>query len=614
MKLLPSRLTLLAVLCLIQWVSCLPGSAQDTINSTTSAAQNAGNTVQFEITLTWEEGEVAGSKRKMILTNGQFPAPTLQLKQGDDVEFRLNNKLPFATTIHFHGIDQQGTPWSDGVPGLSQRPIQSGDHFLYKWKATSYGAYWYHAHTRGQIEDGLYGAISIQPDDSVERPFSMITDDQEELHAILEAEKNTKPMILSDWHTMTSEQFWKAEEVTGLDGYCVNAMLINGKGSVQCLPRDVINEYTTPAQKASLGNATLTDLACFPPIAATEGNFTHYDILSPQGFFEGCTPSQGPTEVLEVNPAAGWVSWDLICAAGVSAPMFSIDEHPMYVYAIDGRYVEPMRVDAVLLHIGTRYSVMVKLDNLAGDYTIRSANQGVNQIVNATAVMSYASPVKTQKGPSKPYINMIGVNTTQDTVILDEAKVVPFPVEVPSMDVDQTFFVEIQRYNASYRWTLGNSSFPLSAEKVPTPLLFNQSAIPQDLTLRTHNGTWVDVLIHMTGGLQPPHPIHKHSNKYFVIGRGSGVFSYTSVAEAMTHIPESFNFKNPQMRDTFPTLPVTAETTWMAIRYHVVNPGPFLLHCHIQAHLSGGMAMALLDGVDAWPEVPPEYELPVSAN
>ena len=31
------------------------------------------------------------------------------------------------------------------------------------------------------------------------------------------------------------------------------------------------------------------------------------------------------------------------------------------------------------------------------------------------------------------------------------------------------------------------------------------------------------------------------------------------------------------------------------------------MHCHFEIHLGGGMAVAILDGVDAWPEVPPEY-------
>jgi FtsP/CotA-like multicopper oxidase with cupredoxin domain len=58
-------------------------------------------------------------------------------------------------------------------------------------------------------------------------------------------------------------------------------------------------------------------------------------------------------------------------------------------------------------------------------------------------------------------------------------------------------------------------------------------------------------------------------------------------------------------RDTFVTAP--NGEAWIAIRYQVVNPGAFLLHCHMETHFMSGMGMVLLDGVDAWPEVPARY-------
>ena len=60
-------------------------------------------TVKFNVTLTWEDYAPVGIPRKMILTNGQSPGPTLELAQGDTVEFLVDNQLPFDTTIHFHG-------------------------------------------------------------------------------------------------------------------------------------------------------------------------------------------------------------------------------------------------------------------------------------------------------------------------------------------------------------------------------------------------------------------------------------------------------------------------------------------------------------------------------
>ena len=77
--------------------------------------------------------------------------------------------------------------------------------------------------------------------------------------------------------------------------------------------------------------------------------------------------------------------------------------------------------------------------------------------------------------------------------------------------------------------------------------------------------------------------------------------------EAIKHIPESFNLHNSLPRYRFYTLPVSTQSTWMVVRYFVENPGAFLLHCHINPHLTGGMGLAILDGIDVWPEVPAEY-------
>lgn len=570
--------------------------------------------VRFKITLTWEDWTPTGIARKMILTNGQFPAPPLYVRQGDDVEFLVDNQLPFATAVHFHGIDQMGTPWSDGVPGLSQRPIPSGSSFLYKWNAGQYGSYMYHAHSRGQIDDGLYGAIYIRPGDEVEKPFWLISNRTREVKAMRRAEERTTPIVLSDWRQLTSEELWHAEEATGLDAYCVNALLVNGRGSVQCLDRSTLDRYSA-AKWAFLGNSSLTDIGCAPPtIPLLQGDFPHNFSATPPTLFSGCTPSQGSTELLLVDPQASYASFDLISAAGVSMPTFSIDEHPMYIYAIDGRYIVPVRVDAITIGNGNRYSVMVKLDKPAGDYTVRVANAGINQLITANASMSYNTLFRAQSRPSQPSIDITGANTTADVVILDESRVIPFPVEVPAQDVAQTFFLDVARFNASYRWILGSSDFPLSVEESP-PLLFNRSAAKPDLSISTRNGTWVDLIFRVTGPLQPPHPIHKHSNKFFVIGQGNGVFNYTSVTEARKHIPESFNLNAPQIRDTFATPPSVSGPTWLAIRYHVVNPGAFLIHCHIQIHLSGGMALAILDGVDKWPvDIPQEYQLAASGS
>jgi FtsP/CotA-like multicopper oxidase with cupredoxin domain len=68
--------------------------------------------VPFHIRLTWETAAPDGFQRKVILTNGQLPGPPLYLHQGDDVEFSVQNELPFDITIHFHGRSLLSLYWA----------------------------------------------------------------------------------------------------------------------------------------------------------------------------------------------------------------------------------------------------------------------------------------------------------------------------------------------------------------------------------------------------------------------------------------------------------------------------------------------------------------------
>lgn len=236
---------------------------------------------------------------------------------------------------------------------------------------------------------------------------------------------------------------------------------------------------------------------------------------------------------------------------------------------------------------------------------MRTVSASVQQILNTTAIMRYQGSPQLNR-PSNPWITINNLNATTNTIFLNESSVVPFPVLVPSNNVDQTFLLHVSQVGNAYRWRLGNTSYGLELEE-SQPLLFNQTSIPSDLIIRTRNNTWVDLIIQVDTILQPAHPIHKHSNKHFIIGQGNGTFSWNTVAEAVQAVPGNFNLLTPQYRDTSNTpVPITGPT-WLALRYHVVNPGAFLMHCHIQVHQSGGMVLAMLDGVDAWPTIPPSY-------
>ena len=93
--------------------------------------------------------------------NGRIPGPTIEAKVGDTVHVRLTNKLPQATTIHWHGIRVPAE--MDGTEAV-QGAIRPGETFEYRFAVPDAGTYWYHSHVNEteQLERGLYGALIVR--------------------------------------------------------------------------------------------------------------------------------------------------------------------------------------------------------------------------------------------------------------------------------------------------------------------------------------------------------------------------------------------------------------------------------------------------------------------
>lgn len=356
-------------------------------------------------------------------------------------------------------------------------------------------------------------------------------------------------------------------------------------------------------------------------ILVGNGTETNIDALPPE-IFEICTPTQGSREFINVTRSAKWVALDIISTAGIGTYAVSIDEHPMWIYAVDGHYIEPLKVDALTLANGDRYSVFIQLDKPSANYGIRIASIALAQLIDTTAVLSYQED-DSQYGnhtndnadivTSSPSINKAGAATSSNVTFFDQSKMVSFPPEFPqpAPKADQTFIMTLDTAGNSYSWALNSTRFDHTIDDTNPPLLYQQPNVNNpggNVTITTKNNTWVDLIFKVVTLNQPPHPIHKHSNKAFIIGQGEGDFTWNSVAEAAAEIPKNFNLVTPAYRDGFVTPPSVTKPTWLAVRYHVINPGAFMLHCHVQSHLNGGMAMVILDGVDEWPEVPEQYK------
>jgi manganese oxidase len=108
--------------------------------------------------------------------NGRAPGPTIQVNQGDRVRIIVDNHLPEATSMHWHGFE---IPIEmDGAPGSSQDPIPPGGHFVYEFTLHQAGTFFYHSHMAMQEMMGMIGTFIMHPkkayDPPVEKDFAII--------------------------------------------------------------------------------------------------------------------------------------------------------------------------------------------------------------------------------------------------------------------------------------------------------------------------------------------------------------------------------------------------------------------------------------------------------
>jgi FtsP/CotA-like multicopper oxidase with cupredoxin domain len=140
--------------------------------------------------------------------NGTVPGPMIRVTEGDRVRIVVKNGLPEPTTIHWHGVEVPNA--MDGVPGVTQDPIESGGTFTYEFTAKPAGTFMYHSHYEGdvQVSAGLYAPFIIEPNTPEADP-----PDVDEV------------LMISEW-LMRGGQTFAAMPMSGMEP---NYFTINGK-------------------------------------------------------------------------------------------------------------------------------------------------------------------------------------------------------------------------------------------------------------------------------------------------------------------------------------------------------------------------------------------------
>ncbi|WP_246308029.1 multicopper oxidase family protein [Halorarum salinum] len=161
--------------------SSLGGSPFDGSASTSTPRPAPSGPADTTATLRATAGTVEpgpGESTENWLFDGEFPGPELRMAEGEVFELELTNDLPEGTTIHWHGVPV--TNGMDGVPDVTQAPVEPGGSFTYRFRAEPPGTYFYHSHAGLQLDRGLLAPLVIEESDphvAYDREYTVVVDD-----------------------------------------------------------------------------------------------------------------------------------------------------------------------------------------------------------------------------------------------------------------------------------------------------------------------------------------------------------------------------------------------------------------------------------------------------
>ena len=281
---------------------------------------------EYHLTIAEQTVNITGKPVQRITVNGQFPAPALEFEEGDEAVIHVNNQLKNQdSTIHWHGLLLPGL--MDGVPGFNGfQGIKPQGHFVYQFKVRQSGTYWYHAHSKGQEQDGLYGSLVIHPKAKPAVNAHEYTD-------------RDYVVMLSDFHEKSSNQIQKDLKIS--------AEFYQNQ-------RETLGDVWRQVQRDGL-KATWSDRKMWNQMRMLKTDFS--DVTGYTFLMNGKTPEQNWTGVFKPNEK---VRLRFINASAMSFYDVRIPNLKMTVVSADGQPVKPVTVDEFRIGTAETYDVIVE--------------------------------------------------------------------------------------------------------------------------------------------------------------------------------------------------------------------------------------------------------------
>lgn len=269
---------------------------------------------------------LTGKPVKRMTVNGKFIAPLLEFEEGDEAVIHVHNQLKDQdTSLHWHGLLLPGL--MDGVPGFNGfQGIQPKGDFTYRFKVRQNGTYWYHAHSKGQEQDGLYGPLVIYP--KGKQPV-----------AAHEKAQRDYVVMLSDFHESDSVQ-----------------IMANLKKSAEYYQnqRETVGDVWKQVKHQGL-KATWQDRTMWNQMRMLKTDLS--DVTGYTFLVNGQTPEQNWTGAFKTGEK---VRLRFINASAMSFFDVRIPDLKMTVVSADGQPVQPLPVDEFRIGAAETYDVMVE--------------------------------------------------------------------------------------------------------------------------------------------------------------------------------------------------------------------------------------------------------------
>ncbi|MFI8145991.1 multicopper oxidase domain-containing protein [Acinetobacter sp. ABJ_C5_2] len=281
---------------------------------------------EYHLNINEQQVNITGQPLKRITVNGKFTAPLLEFEEGDEAVIHVHNQLKNQdTSLHWHGLLLPGL--MDGVPGFNNfKGIAPNGDFVYRFKVKQNGTYWYHAHSKGQEQDGLYGPLVIYPKGKIPVAAHEKTD-------------RDYVVMLSDFHNSSSDSILK-----------------NLKKSAEYYQnrRETVSDVWKQVKAQGL-KATWQDRSMWNQMRMLKTDMS--DVTGYTFLVNGKTPEQNWTGNFK---AGDKVRLRFINASAMSFFDVRIPNLKMTVVSADGQPVKPVAIDEFRIGTAETYDVIVE--------------------------------------------------------------------------------------------------------------------------------------------------------------------------------------------------------------------------------------------------------------